>query len=191
MASEEREITKGIKILDIAYPRLRAPDLDVVEEFFIEFGMVRAARTETALYMRGTGPAHHLHITEKGEPGFVSMAYYARSAADLETIARHPDAISGVLDIDEPGGGKRVLLKEPNNGFVVEIVFGIATVPELPIVVPHTPLQRRSDEDHRQSETIAVGAGTHPAYFAWRTRDARSASDHELVPGYARAVVHR
>ena len=134
MASEECEITKGIKILDIAYPRLRAPDLDLVEEFFIEFGMVRAVRTDTALYMRGTGSAHHLHITEKGEPGFVSMAYYARSEADLHKIAGHPDAISGVQDIDEPGGGQRVLLKEPNNGFVIEIVFGIATVPELPIV---------------------------------------------------------
>lgn len=127
-------VTGGIRILDIAYPRLRAPDLDLAEEFYTEFGMVRAARTDGALYMRGTGPAHHLHVTEKGDPGFVSLAYYARSEEDLHEIARHPDAVSGVMAIDEPGGGRRVLLREPSNGFIIEIVFGIGTSPELPVV---------------------------------------------------------
>lgn len=123
----------GIKVLDIAYPRLRCPDLDAMESFLTDFGMVRAARTEKALYMRGTGPAHHLHITEKGEPGFASLAYYAREEGDLERAAHLPDAISGVHAIDEPGGGRRVLLKEPTNGFVVEIVHGLEQVPELPV----------------------------------------------------------
>ena len=60
-----------IKVTDLAYGRLRAPDLDAAEEFLTNFGMSRAARTPTALYMRGTDPAHHIHVTEKGEPGFV------------------------------------------------------------------------------------------------------------------------
>ena len=34
-----------IKATDIAYGRLRAPDLDVMEEFLTRFGMLRAART--------------------------------------------------------------------------------------------------------------------------------------------------
>jgi hypothetical protein len=127
----------AIKILDIAYPRLRSPDLDAMEVFLTEFGMVRAARTETALYMRGTGTAHHLHITEQGEPGFVSLAYLARSEADLVHIANHPDAVTGVEDINEPGGGRRVRLKEPNNGFIIEIVHGIEAVPELPVRYRH------------------------------------------------------
>ena len=66
-----------IKVTDIAYGRLRAPDLDVMEEFLTRFGMARAERTPTALYMRGTDPAHHIHVTEKGEPKFVGLAYYA------------------------------------------------------------------------------------------------------------------
>lgn len=130
-------IARGIKIFDIAYPRLRSPDLDAMEEFLTEFGMVRAERTKTALYMRGTGPAHHLHITELGEPSFVSLAYYARCEDDLLHIADHPDAISGVEEIDEPGGGKRVYLKEPNNGFNIEIVHGIERVAELPVTYRH------------------------------------------------------
>lgn len=123
----------GIRILDIAYPRLRVPDLDRAEQFLTDFGMVRAERTADALYMRGTGPSHHIHVTERGEAGFVSLAYYARSEEDLHIVARLPDAISGVHDIDEPGGGKRVLLTEPNNGFIIEIVFGIESLPALPV----------------------------------------------------------
>ena len=124
---------RGIRILDIAYPRIRAPDLDVMEEFLVDFGMVKVARTDTALYMRGTGPAHHIHITEKGEPGFASLAYYARSEEDLHRAAELPDAVSPVRDIDEPGGGRRVYLREPINGFMIEVVHGIETLPELPV----------------------------------------------------------
>ena len=82
----------NIKVTDIAYGRLRAPDLDVMEEFLIEFGMVRAERTNDALYMRGTDPDHHIHVTEKGEAGFVGLAYHAASEDDLERIADAPGA---------------------------------------------------------------------------------------------------
>lgn len=126
----------GIRIRDIAFTRLRAPDLDIMEQFLLDFGMVRAARTATALYMRGTGPAHHIHITEKGDEGFISLAYYARSEADLQQIALAPGA-SAVHALDEPGGGQRVLLTEPTNGFRIEIVHGIQQLPELPIEYRH------------------------------------------------------
>ena len=53
-----------IKVKDIAYGRLRSPDLDAQEEFLTEFGMVRVERTNTALYMRGTDPDQFLHVTE-------------------------------------------------------------------------------------------------------------------------------
>jgi len=49
-----------IKITDIAYGRLRAPDLDVMEEFLTHFGLVKVERTNNVLYMRGSGAAHHI-----------------------------------------------------------------------------------------------------------------------------------
>ena len=72
-----------IKVTDMAWGRLRSPDLDAQEEFLTRFGLVRAERTPTALYMRGTDPAHHIHVTEKGDPKFVGFAYYAASEDDL------------------------------------------------------------------------------------------------------------
>src|SRR5256886_13281653 len=52
-------------------------------------------------------------ITEKGDPKFVGAAFYARNFDDLKKLTRLPGA-SGIETMDEPGGGKRVRLKEPN-----------------------------------------------------------------------------
>ena len=119
-----------IKVRDLAYGRLRAPDLDVMEEFLTNFGMIRSARTPNALYMRGTDPRHHIHITEKGDPKFVAFGYYAASEDDLQRVAKAAGA-SAVETIDEPGGGKRVRLTEPN-GYQIEVVHGMAALAPLP-----------------------------------------------------------
>jgi catechol 2,3-dioxygenase-like lactoylglutathione lyase family enzyme len=125
-----------IKVRDLAYGRLRSPDLDAAEEFLTHFGMIRAARTPTALYMRGTDAHHHLHVTEKGDHAFVGLAYYAASPDDLEKLAKQPGA-SPVEAIDEPGGGRRVRLREPN-GYQIEVVYGIEALPAIP--VPEQPM---------------------------------------------------
>ena len=120
-----------IKVRELTYGRLRAPDLDAMEEFLTHFGMIRAERTPNALYMRGTDPSHHLHVTEKGESAFVGFAYSAASEEDLHRVARAPGA-SAVESIDEPGGGKRVRLREPN-GYQIEVVHGIKALPPIDV----------------------------------------------------------
>jgi len=119
-----------VKVRDVLYPRLRAPDLDRMESFLADFGMVRAARTDSALYMRGVEGHHHLHVCEKGEPGLVGWAFLAASAGDLDKLAATEGA-SAVHEIDEPGGGRRVTLTDPY-GFTIELVHGIASVAPLP-----------------------------------------------------------
>jgi catechol 2,3-dioxygenase-like lactoylglutathione lyase family enzyme len=121
----------GIKVTDIAWGRLRSPDLDLQEQFLLDFGMVRAARTKNALYMRGTDPNHHLHVTELGEPKFLGFAYYAASEEDLDRLSRAEGA-SQVEAIDEPGAGKRVRLEDPH-GYQIEVVWGQDKVEPLPV----------------------------------------------------------
>lgn len=118
------------RVLDIAYARLAAPDLDLAEEFLTHFGLVRAARMPRALYMRGTDPAHHLHITELGTPSFLGLAYRAADEGELQKLAHA--AGSTVEPIDEPGGGKRVRLADPH-GFQIEVVHGIDALAPLPL----------------------------------------------------------
>ena len=62
-----------IKVTDIAYVRLRSPDLDLQAEFLENFGLYPSEKSGKAIYYRGTDPVHHVHITEKGEPKFVGI----------------------------------------------------------------------------------------------------------------------
>ena len=115
-----------IKADDIAFVRFSAPDLDQMEAFLNDFGMVRAARDETTLYMRGEGSDPFLHVTHKGDPGFAGVAFRTLSVADLEKLAGKAGA--KVEALEGPGGGKVVRLKDPD-GFSVEAVAGREAAP--------------------------------------------------------------
>src|SRR5258708_10805948 len=145
----------GIKVTDIAYGRMRAPDLDKAEAFLTAFGMVRSDRTADVLYMRGTDPAHHLYVAELGEPRFVGCAFYAKSEEDLHRIARS-DGASPVESIDEPGGGRRVRLRDPL-GYQTEIVYGIQRLP--PLRVQRQLLNYGAERYRRAGELMRLEKG--------------------------------
>lgn len=113
------------KVRDVAYARLRASDLDAMEAFLIDFGLVRAERTAETLYMRGAGPAPFVHVTHLGEPGFLGFAFEAAREDDLHRLAA-TEGFTPVEAIDGPGGGLRTTTIDPH-GLVVEVVFGRAT----------------------------------------------------------------
>ena len=120
-----------VKATDVAFARVTAPDLDAMEEFLTKLGMVRSARTADKLFMRGATEDHHLHVTELGEARNVGLAFQTPDEEDLHRMAKAPGA-SPVHEIDEPGGGKRVILHEPN-GYAIELVHGIASLPATPL----------------------------------------------------------
>jgi catechol 2,3-dioxygenase-like lactoylglutathione lyase family enzyme len=144
-----------IKAVDLAYGRLRAPDLDKQEEFLTAFGMVRVDRTARALYMRGTDAPHHIHVTELGEPKYVGIAFHAGSMDDLEKLARS-DGASPVEAIDEPGGGHRVRLTDPD-GFQVEVVHGMQMLD--PIAVERPAVNSGADKTRRRGVLYRVARG--------------------------------
>ena len=115
-----------IKVTGLAYARLRAPDLDRMERFLGDFGLRPAARTDDTLYMRGAGDAHHIHITERGEAKFLGVAFTASSIDDLQRLAALP-GVSAVEEMTTPGGGRRVVMTDPN-GYQIEVVHGLQTV---------------------------------------------------------------
>ena len=118
-----------IKVDDVVYAMFRAPDLDRMENFLVDFGLMRAHRTESHLYMRACGRDQYAHITELGDPAFVGMGFRAKSEKDLFTLANKEEC-SSVAQLDRPGGGKYVQQTDPN-GFKVEVVHGIETVKPL------------------------------------------------------------
>jgi catechol 2,3-dioxygenase-like lactoylglutathione lyase family enzyme len=115
----------GIRIQDIAYVRFSAPDLDEMEAFLAEFGMVGAQRSGDALYVRGLDGDPFLHVTHLGEPRFLAVGFEAASIRDLEVLAREEKA--AIDPLDGPGGGSVVRLTDPN-GFQIEVAAGRARV---------------------------------------------------------------
>jgi catechol 2,3-dioxygenase-like lactoylglutathione lyase family enzyme len=143
-----------IKADDIAFVRFSAPDLDQMEAFLNDFGLVRAARDETTLYMKGEGSDPFVHVTHKGAPGFAGVAFRALSVGDLETLAAKTgakvDALAG------PGGGKVVRLTDPD-GFSVEAVAGREAAPA--IVAPAGPIMNDSRAHPRSNAPKRVRQG--------------------------------
>jgi hypothetical protein len=109
----------GIKIQDIAYVRFGAPDLDSMESFFAEFGMVRCQRSNSRLYMRGLDEDPYVHVTHQGEPGSWPPDWKPHRS---KTWKRSRGYVS-IDSLDGPGGGFVVKLTDPN-GFHIEVIAG-------------------------------------------------------------------
>lgn len=112
----------------IAYVRLGAPDLDVQEKFLREFGLITVLRTDERLYMRGIGSRPFIHVTERGPAGVIAVGYDIHPDVSIKSLQERFGA--QVEAIDEPGGGKRLTLRDPN-GLRVELVQGRTPVQEL------------------------------------------------------------
>ena len=116
-------------VSSVAYVRLGAPDLDVQEKFLLDFGLVKVQRDEQRLYMRGISNEPFVHVTERGESGVIAVGYNVNPSVPMESLSQRFDA--PVETIDEPGGGQRIVLHDPN-GMRVELVQGREQVQELP-----------------------------------------------------------
>jgi len=120
-----------IKVTDVAFVRFAAPDLDSMERFACDFGLVVSERRDNTLYCRGTDPEPYLHVSEVGEAGFRGVAFDVASAADLKAASQLEGA-SAVEPLDGPGGGQRVRFSDPD-GFPVEVVHGREPLSALPV----------------------------------------------------------
>ena len=127
----KRKTMPVVKASDIAFARLQAPDLDVAEQFLVDFGLRRVERTASALYMRATDPDPFAYVAHLGEPRFLSSAWQVESEDDLKAAAKLPGA-SAIESLDEPGGGRRVRLVDPI-GYTVELVHGRRPAAGLPV----------------------------------------------------------
>ncbi|HEY2070355.1 MAG TPA: VOC family protein [Rhizomicrobium sp.] len=144
-----------IKIEDVAFVRFRAPDLAEMREFLEDFGLTIVEATDDRLVARGSGSAPVTHITERGDAGFASIAFRAPGVDALETLARAEGV--AVQDFDAPGGGRRIVLTDPD-GHSVEVVAG--QTPAEPLASPAAQAWNRHDmrERVRATKRIVTGA---------------------------------
>lgn len=145
----------SVKAFELAYVRIQVPDLDDAERFFNTFGLATRAKTADRLYVRGTGPEHHLLVAHRGEARLLATAYEVTGAADLERAAGLAGA-APIAALDDPGGGRCVRLTDlDGNG--VELVHGIAT--SAPIDVPKQDFNFALERDRRRNAVIRPPKG--------------------------------
>ncbi len=146
-----------ICVEDMVYARYQAPDLDVMESFLTDFGMRRVERTAQALYMRGSGTAPVVHITEQGAPATLGFGLRAQSEADLHTLA----AAVGqpVEDNAEPGGGKIVRVLDPD-GLRIDVLWGQTPAEAVAVRAPVAPNPAVDRQRLGQVVRIAPGASS-------------------------------
>ncbi len=141
-----------VPVTQLAFVRLRAPDLDVSRGFAEAFGLVTTEQTPSALYSRGTDAAPRCHIVEAGEPAFLGAGFLVESLEALRDAASI-DGASPVEATGEPGGGQRVRLTDPD-GFAIDLLFGVEILPAVPVA--HHPInsafarQRADGEFYRR-----------------------------------------
>lgn len=110
--------------VDLAQVTYAAPDLEAMENFLTAFGMTKADDTdETALYMRGTGTQHHIHVTRKAaKQKFIGVSIEMATREDLSELSEL-EGSSPVRESSEPGGGYEVVMHTPD-GIEVKAVWG-------------------------------------------------------------------
>ena len=109
------------RVKRLSYVRSEAPDLGVAQTFLAEFGLEVAARTDDAIFYRGTDGDPPCYVLTRGQGGFTTIGFEVDALADLERMAA-VDGASGIEKLDEPGGGQVVRLVDPV-GTNVELVF--------------------------------------------------------------------
>ena len=132
-----------IKIADIAHVRFSAPDLALMQQFLVEFGLTPFLDGEDRLFARGAGDQAFVHATTRGEPGFKALGLRAENPAALAVLA---DAEGlRVEALDAPGGGQVVRLEDPD-GYLVEVVAGQEKAAPFPL-----PDDDAHNDAHRKS----------------------------------------
>ena len=114
-------MAKAIHAAQVTY---EAPDLELMESFLTDFGLHKVEGSdESTLYMRGTGPQHHIHVTRKADsPRFVGASIEVATRADLDELAAM-DGSSPLRPSTEPGGGYEVVMSTPD-GVEIRALWG-------------------------------------------------------------------
>lgn len=128
-----------IAVTDIAHVRFQAPDLDAVADFYVDFGLAVADRTDDRLALAARD-GRIVHMTERAdEAGFVGLGFDVATNDELGVLA----AEDGFEPTDDDLLGPVAVAADPD-GWRIEIVVAPSPVP-----AAHSPAPLRNDARHR------------------------------------------
>lgn len=138
------QLVRGLR--DIA---IGVTDLEAALRFYTEtWHLAVGARTDNAVYLRGTGAYHHIVALHRApRPEVRMLTFRVDSTVQLDAILDatpgHGGAVlAGRHTVEEPGGGEAIVIQDPQ-GRVLRFVHGDAThadtaeQPDRPIKLTH------------------------------------------------------
>lgn len=126
----------SMQLTGLHHVQFEVRDLDRLERFASDFGLVTVLRTPDRLVMRTLGGDACAYVANRGaEDRFVGLAFTTADRAALDAARGHGGVDLGQLDL--PGGGEAVALTDPDGNRVL-IVHGSARREPDP---PYTELQ--------------------------------------------------
>ncbi|KAL3460087.1 Glyoxalase/Bleomycin resistance protein/Dihydroxybiphenyl dioxygenase [Aspergillus heterothallicus] len=116
-------IDQRIKLTRLSHMRYQHPDLEMIHQFLVDFGLQVALRTDHEVWYKGYGPDQYVYYARKGTKKFLGGAFYAASWDDFQKTSKLPGA--GLIEQlkDAPGGGFLVTVTDPE-GYPVNVVWG-------------------------------------------------------------------
>lgn len=129
MTISSRDVSK-IKLDRLIAVHYQHPNIQIVEQFFLDFGLIVAKREQHRTYYRGFGPEPYVYIAEQSPDGgkhFVGGIWAVQTIADLQYAATLPGA-STLVSCTSPGEGKQVILTDPA-GVQAVLTHGVAVRP--------------------------------------------------------------
>lgn len=119
-----------MKADELTYLLWDVADIDVQQQFLLDFGMLNASKTSDGLLMKTYGTSPYVYVGRKAEKHrFVGMGFTALTREDLANLAAQSGA--KVESLNRIGGGEVVRLTDPN-GIVIEVTHGISPVESIP-----------------------------------------------------------
>jgi len=83
--------SKQIKLVKVAHMRYQHPDLDVISNFLLDFGMQIVDAKEDKVWYRGYGPDQYVYFAQRGEKKFLGGTFEVETYEDLEKYVKASD----------------------------------------------------------------------------------------------------
>jgi catechol 2,3-dioxygenase-like lactoylglutathione lyase family enzyme len=133
-----------MRLKGLHHVRFQTGDLDRLEVFAQDFGLVTRDRTADRLVMRTRGGDACAYVAMRGDSdAFLGMAFEVETRTHLDEATSRLGA-SPVASLDLPGGGERVSLRDPDGNEVMLVHAPARQAPEdaYPELQHNTPFSK-------------------------------------------------
>ncbi|CAA0098058.1 Uncharacterised protein [BD1-7 clade bacterium] len=142
-----------VKAQRLAYICWERPDLELVSDFLLSFGLSKSASVKDKLYFKGVDDRQFCYEVRKGsQPQFIEFGLEVCSIDDLKKLSELESA-SDIHPLNTPGGGYGVTLTDPAGHKVVAVCKQNSSPKK---TAPPSPIKNSPGIANRINKTLRI-----------------------------------